>query len=378
MGNYLKITILLYAVFLMGCQKENAEPSQSNPPPAVSQGSFNISVIEDEFMDTPVVLVGSGRQNLIAAFSRNFAGGIRTFSPLDAKMPVVMEDDLGNHWDVFGNALLGPNKGEKLEAINSGMGFWFAFGAFYPGVEIYGLGKEIVDIGQADTTENWSVATAYVAQGAGFDGIPAIDEPTFETFEIINSDPSDPFYVNDEDLVIGVSINGETKTYPHKVLDWHEVVNDEVGGTPISVTYCPLTGTGKVWERQDESVDYNYGVSGFLYNSNILAFDRVTESLWSQLEAVCIFGELRGNRLDIIPFVETTWKTWRNIASSPVVLSDDTGFDRNYDIYPYGDYRSSELISYPLLYQDDRLHPKERVFSIIIAGQAKVYRLSDF
>lgn len=364
-------------LFFTACQKESLSVNE-NPLDQTPVGNFAISLIEDTFEGVPIVVVGSGRRNVVMAFERTVNGELRSFTAVESSLPVVMEDDKGNRWDVFGNAVQGPDQGVQLKHVNSGMGYWFAFGAFYPGLEIYGLGPKDVSV-NIEPSDVWGVPEAYVAVGAGFDGIPAINSPSFINFNQLESNPSDPFYLENDDLVIGVEVNGERRAYSHAVLDWHEIVNDEVGGIPISVTYCPLTGTGRVWVREEAGPDFTYGVSGFLYNSNILAFDRQTESLWSQLEAVSIFGDRKGDRLDILPFVETTWGTWQNIEKiSPVVMTDDTGFDRDYSEFPYGDYRTSDLISYPLLYTDDRLHKKERVFGVIINGKAKAYRLSDF
>jgi hypothetical protein len=370
----LSIVLLL---FLTACQKESVSINE-NPIDLTPVGNFAISLIEDTFEGVPIVVVGSGRRNVVMAFERTVNGELYSFTPVESSLPVVMEDDRGNRWDIFGMAVLGPDQGTQLKHVNSGMGFWFAFGAFYPGMEIYGMGTKEVSV-NAEPSDVWGVPEAYVAVGAGFDGIPAINSPNFLSFNQLESDPSNPFYLENDDLVIGVEVNGERRAYPHAILDWHEIVNDVVGGIPISVTYCPLTGTGRVWVREEAGQDFTYGVSGFLYNSNILAFDRQTESLWSQLEAISIFGDRKGERLDILPFVETTWGTWQSIEKiSPVVLTDDTGFDRDYSEYPYGDYRTSDLISYPVLYTDDRLHKKERVFGVIINGKAKAYRLSDF
>jgi hypothetical protein len=172
-----------------------------------------------------------------------------------------LEDDLGNQWDAFGVCRIGPNQGETLTHINSGMGYWFAFSASYPVVELYGETIFNTEI-NADTSDAWGVPDAYIAQGAGFDGIPAVDDPKFTTFNLLETDPSAPFYVDQEDLIIGVTINGVSKAYPHSILDWHEIVNDEIAGIPIAVTYCPLTGTARVWKRDDESVDNFFGVSG--------------------------------------------------------------------------------------------------------------------
>ena len=174
------------------------------------------------------------------------------------------------------------------------------------------------------------------------------------------------FFVADNDLVIVVSLNGETKVYPHSILDWHEIVNDVVGGEQLSITYCPLTGTAKIFKQNDA-----FGVSGLLYNSNVIAFDRTTESLWTQLDAQCIYGPRIGEEIETVPFVEMPWSSWRRFQSSPKVMSDDTGINRDYNEYPYGDYRETDIVSFPLRYLDRRLPVKERVFSIIIDGQAK-------
>ncbi len=361
----------------LSCQKEEPSAPAFDTAPSEPVGSSAISLIEDEFEGEPVVVAGSGRRNFLVAFSRDFADGIRTFTAVEGQLPVVMEDDLGNRWDIFGKARLGPNQGEYLKYINSGMGYWFVFGAYYPGLEIYGLGGQEVAV-TADTAGGWNLPTAFVAQGAGFDAIRSVDEPEFTRFNLIQSDPNAPFYLEDDDLVIGVLINGEAKAYPHAILDWHEVVNDEVGGVPISITYCPLTGTAKAWKRLGSGPDFTYGVSGLLYNSNLLVFDRATESLWMQLEAKSVFGSRRGEQLELVPFVETTWKSWQSIEPGPLVMTENTGFSRDYSKYPYGQYKTSDVISYPLLYNDNRLPKKERVFSIIINGNAKVYRLSDF
>lgn len=361
-------------LIVLGCQKEQVT---TNTPPNENAGSQSINLLQETFEKVPIVVVGTGRRDLIVAFRRDRASVIHNFEPVQNRLPVVMSDQLGNEWNIFGRAVNGPDQGAQLEYVNSGMGFWFAFGAFFPGLDLYGAEPITVEV-SADTTEEWAIPTAYVGQGTGFDGIASLQNPNFINYSPIQINPDDPFYIGDEDLVIAVSLNGETKVYPHKILDWHEVINDEVGDVPVTVTYCPLTGTGKVWRRQGQDAASSFGVSGALYNSNLLAFDRSTESFWSQLEAVCVFGDRMGERMALVPFVETKWGTWRSIDPAPLVMDKNTGIDRDYNEYPYGNYRSSPLISYPLLYEDDRLFAKERVFSVIVNGKAKVYRRDDF
>ena len=372
-----KILILLLSLAALStwsCEEEAVTPDTE---PNENTGSRSVVLHQATFEGLPIVVAGTGQRDLIVAFRRERAGVLHDFEVVQGRLPVIMRDERGNEWNIFGRAVNGPDVGARLEYVNSGMGYWFAFGAFFPGVDLHGAEPLAVDI-DADTTADWALPTAYVGQGTGFDGIPSLQDPDFITYSPISQDPENPFYIQDDELVIVVSMNGETKVYPHKILDWHEVINDEVGEVPITVTYCPLTGTGKVWKREGQDAASSFGVSGSLYNSNLLAFDRQTESFWSQLEAVCVFGDRRGERMPLVPFVETKWGTWRSIDSNPLVMDERTGINRDYDEYPYGNYRTSPVISYPLLYEDDRLFAKERVFSIIVNGEAKVFQRDDF
>ncbi|MEQ8702304.1 MAG: DUF3179 domain-containing (seleno)protein [Phaeodactylibacter sp.] len=376
MSRYLIGLIAVLFFFSSGCREEEGSVPVSTGPGGGS-GSTSVKLIQEEFNGIPIVVAGSSNRNLIVAFSREVDGAVREFTPVQGQLPVIMEDEQGNRWNVFGKATFGPDKGAQLGYVNSGVGYWFVFGAFYPGLDLWGIGERSVNI-SPDTSADWQIPTAYVGQGTGFDGIPALDEPPFINYSPISIDPDHPFYMEDEDLVIVVSQNGETKIYPHKILDWHEVINDEVGGTLVTVTYCPLTGTGKVWKRSTADMDAGFGVSGLLYNSNLLSFDRATESFWHQLEATAVFGDRMEERLELLPFVETSWGTWRGLSPSPLIMSEETGYNRDYTDYPYGDYKSSALVAYPLLYDDDRLPKKQRVFSVIVNGKARVYQFSDF
>lgn len=340
-------------------------------------GPSRLQIIEDEIAGVPLIILGSQGLGLAIAFRSDLDGNLRTFTPLQNQYPLVMEDELGNRWDAFGRAVSGPDQGRQLEYVNSGMGFWFVFGAMYPGLEIYQQGGRDARTEQ-DTLEGWNIPTTAVAQGSGFDGITSLNRPEFFTFNVLEVDPGSDFFLQDDDLVVVVAIGGENRVYPHAILDWHEVINDEIAGIPISVTYCPLTGTAKVWERSGASINTSFGVSGLLYNSNVLPFDRLTESYWHQLEGRSVFGDRIGEQLTLRPHLETTWGNWKRLEPNPLLMSTNTGIDRDYTQYPYGDYQTSELIAYPLAFEDDRLPKKERVFCVIVEGKAKVYRLSDF
>lgn len=207
--------------------------------------------------------------------------------------------------------------------------------------------------------------------GPGKDGIPALLNPRF----IAASEAS---YVGDDDLVIGVKIGDEIRAYPHPILDWHEIINDDLGGTLLAITYCPLTGSGIAWNRVLGNRTTTFGVSGLLYNSNLLPYDRATNSNWSQMRLQCVNGELTRTIPAVHPVVETTWRTWRGMYPASQVVSSQTGYARPYGSYPYGDYKTSSSLIFPVSQNDARLPRKERVLGILVGNVTKVYRMGSF
>jgi hypothetical protein len=200
--------------------------------------------------------------------------------------------------------------------------------------------------------------------GPSKDGIPAIDEPAFYTAEAASE------RLDDGDVVFGVTRGGDAKAYPQNVLVWHEIVNDVIDGTPVSVTYCPLTGTVLGFERGDTT----FGVSGRLLNNNLIMYDRATETWWPQVLATAIPGpwnaDLAGASLREFRVVWTTWGRWREAHPDTSVLSTDTGFARNYDSDPYGSYNpkggyyENSNTLFPRLNQDDRYQAKTVVMGV--------------
>jgi hypothetical protein len=208
--------------------------------------------------------------------------------------------------------------------------------------------------------------------GPGKDGIPALTLPGF-----VPADEAD--HIQDNDLVLGFAEGGTSRAYPHSILDWHEIINDRVGEIHISVTYCPLTGTGIGWNREIGGKVTTFGVSGLLYNSNLIPYDRETDSNWSQIRLDCVNGELAGTGIETYNLVETTWATWKKMFPGTEAVSTKTGYSRNYGQYPYGSYRTNhDYILFPVANEDDRLPAKERVHGIVRNGTARIYPLSDF
>ena len=202
------------------------------------------------------------------------------------------------------------------------------------------------------------------------DGIPSIDNPQF-------TEASNENHVSDDDIVIGLEINGDARAYPLLILVWHEIVNDNVGGVPVAVTYCPLCYTNQVFERVINGQEVEFGTSGKLYNSNLVMYDRLTNSYWSQAMGKAITGELTGYELNIVPFDVITWQDWKNLFPDTVVLTTDTGHVRAYGVDPYGDYYTDSRIIFPVDNNDDRMHPKEIILGFNDGEIYKAYRQED-
>lgn len=202
------------------------------------------------------------------------------------------------------------------------------------------------------------------------DGIPSIDDPKFVR-------ATDATFVADKDIVIGLEINGDVRAYPLFILVWHEIVNDKVGDIPVAVTYCPLCYTNQVFERILDGKEVEFGTSGKLYNSNLVMYDRLTDSYWSQALGQAIKGELAGQKLNIIPFDVITWSDWKNIHPDTLVLTTETGYVRAYSVDPYGDYYTDPQIIFPVDNKDDRMHPKEIILGFHKDGIYKAYKQQD-
>ncbi len=194
------------------------------------------------------------------------------------------------------------------------------------------------------------------------DGIPSIDNPIFVS-------ASEAEFLQDDDRIIGVIIKGMAKAYPIRILNWHEIVNDD----DTVISYCPLCGTGMAFE----SINADFGVSGLLYNSDMLLYDRKTESLWSQIAGKAISGKRKGEKVKLVIVENTSWKDWQNNYPSTHVLSESTGFSRNYSKSPYNGYDSTERLYFPVSHSSTRFHPKEKIIGLERNGIFKAYPFSE-
>ncbi|MEE4143379.1 MAG: DUF3179 domain-containing protein [Halieaceae bacterium] len=200
--------------------------------------------------------------------------------------------------------------------------------------------------------------------GPGRDGIPALDQPRF-----LHGSERDG-QIRPGDRVMGVSFNGVAKAYPVAVLEHHEIVNDSFGDTPLTVTFCPLCGTGMVFLAAFGDQVLNFGVSGLIYNSDLLLYDRNTHSLWSQIMKKAVTGPLKGTRLTQVPAQYTTWASWSEQHPESLLLSRDTGHERDYDQDLYADYKRLPMVLYATLHSDWRLPAKTWVVGINAGDEA--------
>lgn len=202
------------------------------------------------------------------------------------------------------------------------------------------------------------------------DGIPAIDDPEF-----IHANKA--WHVKTSQRVLGLMLNGVSKAYPISIMNWHEIVNDVFGDEKVVVTFCPLCGTGVAFSARAGGRTLNFGVSGLLYNSDVLLYDRETESLWSQLLTRAVSGPLLGTPLTLVALEHTTWADWRKRHPDTLVLSTNTGYARDYTRDPYAGYEDSRGIYFPVAHRDPRYHPKERVLGIEVSGKYKAYPFAE-
>ncbi len=202
------------------------------------------------------------------------------------------------------------------------------------------------------------------------DGIPSIDDPKFTT-------AYDSHGISDSDVVLGLRVGDDSRAYPLSILVWHEIVNDVVGGAPVAVTYCPLCYTSQVFSRVLDGTTVEFGTSGKLYNSNLVMYDRLTNTYWSQALGSAIKGELAGRQLELVPFDLIRWGDWKLLYPDTKILTTDTGHIRAYNVDPYGNYYTDLSIIFPVENTDNVMHPKEVIMGLKHNNVHKAYLQSD-
>ena len=235
----------------------------------------------------------------------------------------------------------------------------------------------VVSVAMADRFHGFAVSNATIqlddilSGGPPRGGIPAIDNPHFIA-------PAEAGFLQDGDEVISVTVEGETRAYPLRILVWHEIVNDEIAEKPIAVTYCPLCGTAMVFSRKVDARILDFGVSGLLYQSDVLLYDRQTESLWSQVKGGAVTGPMTGTRFRTLPSTVTSWKKWRTKHPDTKVLSRNTGHSRDYAQDPYDDYYARRGAGVWRLFKPGlNEEEKELVAGVEVDGKAIPSQVAD-
>jgi hypothetical protein len=206
--------------------------------------------------------------------------------------------------------------------------------------------------------------------GVLVDGIPALDNATMIP-------ANDARYLEPDEPVFGISINGDHRAYPLRIMDWHEMANDVVGGVPVSLAYCTLCGAGIAYDgRASNGETYNFGSSGFLFRSNKLMYDRQTRTLWNQLTGEPVLGELvnKDIRLNFLPVVVTSWQSWLAQHPDTLVLDINTGYQRPYlPGAAYGLYFATDETMFPVWQRSQLLDTKDRIYALRVEEIPKAY-----
>ena len=229
--------------------------------------------------------------------------------------------------------------------------------------------------GDFDAGANCTIpASEIFSGGPGKDGIPALTNPG-----MVAAGAPGAEYLRDSDRVVGVVLSGQPMAIPLNILWWHEIVNLNVAGSQVAVTHCPLTGSSLVFDRGG-AAGAEFGVSGLLYRNNLIMYDRSTqESLWPQMLRGAACGASSGRSLPMMASMEMSWAGWRSLHPGTQVVASATGFSRDYQRYPYGDYARTDnpQVLFPMGSVDGRRPPKERVLGIPGAAGHRAYPFGE-
>ncbi len=227
--------------------------------------------------------------------------------------------------------------------------------------------------GSIPRTTEWLIPRAAVFDGGpGKDGIPALTNP-----DVASIGSGNLSYLADDDLVLAYKDGEDIKAYPHRILDWHEIANDQVGADKVAIIYCPLTGTGLGWGRELNGETTTFGVSGLLYETNIMPYDRLTDSYWNQMFNQCVNGELLGEIPEFFNVTQMSYQSLKTLYPEALVVTTNTGFSRDYSRYPYGSYLTNTQTLFPVARFDERIHPKEFVRGVVIGNESAAFRFPE-
>ncbi|WP_304237356.1 DUF3179 domain-containing protein [Jiulongibacter sediminis] len=231
-----------------------------------------------------------------------------------------------------------------------------------------------ISLPSIEEADQWLIPVSEIKDGGvGKDGIKSIDEP-------IHISAQQASFMNDDDLILGFKYNETVIAYPQKILDYHEIINDKIDDFAFSISYCPLTGSGLLYDRSLDGVETTFGVSGLLYNSNLILYDRGSGSLWSQMLLKSINGSKMTAENGFHQLVETTWGNWRSWYPGTKVLSvEGLEVQPDYDVYPYGDYKTNnDNLLFGVANNLSDIPKKERILGIKVGGEVGYVQFKTF
>lgn len=299
-------------------------------------------------------------------------------SAVQGELYTPVGDDLsfdaadGTRFNLLGQAFEGPHAGTQLGRLPGMTAFWFAWSSHHPGARVWPDGTNLAGDTILSNAE-CGVPCEEMITGCrgGKDCIPSIDRPVW----VKQGDVDQLGYLTDDDRVLGLTHGGGARAYPLDALWTHEIVNDTWDGWEFSLTYCPLTGSGIVVDGLRSGDSMRFGVSGRLFNSNLVLYDRSTDSLYGQMRQVGVFGDHVHDELRTTGVIDTTWGTWRRMFPETEVLSERVGIAG----YPYGDYRTDHTdtfivntprpaATYPL---------KSYAIGVVLGGETVIYPFDE-
>lgn len=241
-----------------------------------------------------------------------------------------------------------------------------------PEKETGGMEQSFLGGGLKTNTAKTSISLEKILSGGpGKDGIPALTNPDFVSVSVAEK------FLKDDMEGIKVTVGKTTRFYPYNILVWHEIANDVIEGKPLVVTFCPLCGSAIVFDAEVNGMAETFGVSGKLYESNLLMYDKTTESLWSQIIGEAVVGERMGTKLSVYPSQVISFRDLKTRYPDAQVLSTKTGHSRDYTFYPYGDYNESPDTYFPVSVKDNRFPAKEIMYIVNVGEKSAAFRSKD-
>ncbi|RLB56390.1 MAG: hypothetical protein DRJ42_03500 [Deltaproteobacteria bacterium] len=296
-------------------------------------------------------------------------GGTTTPPPGPGISALRLSDGAGNTWRMTGDTDTATADLVSLPGHNA---FWFAWSIFHSGTSIFDRDTDIAAATIAGDSECTVPCDQIAPACAGRDCIPSLQSP-----RMVSAGSDELGYLRDTDEVLGVITAEGPRAYPHNILWWHEIVNEDVGGQRFAITFCPLTGSGMSYDRDGfvAGTTVELGVSGSLYNSNLVMYDRSSDSFWSQMRNQAVFGSELAAASPLLPVHEMTWRAWRELHPDTLVVSDQTGHSRDYTAYPYGAYRDDHTNTFRATdpAPDVIFDNKDMTFGLFAGGTVRAY-----